>query len=67
MNMQSRIGYQETINCTKLCTIRIAFVKGWGEKYKRQVKYIYYKQSIFKQIKVLREFVFLQSETYHYE
>lgn len=48
MNMQSRIGYQETINCTKLCTIRIAFVKGWGEKYKRQVKYIYYKQLIFK-------------------
>ena len=47
MTMQSRIGHLETVNCTKLCTIRVAFVKGWGEKYRRQVKFFFFTQCIY--------------------
>ena len=37
MLMQKQRGYNEAANCIKLCTIRISFVKGWGERYRRQV------------------------------
>ena len=37
MRSKKELGYNDTANCIKLCTIRISFIKGWGERYRRQV------------------------------
>ena len=47
MHMQRLRGYNETLNLQKLCTIRISFVKGWGERYRRQVIYSFFVDLIF--------------------
>ena len=33
-----RSGFEETYYYTFVCKVRISFVKGWGARYKRQVK-----------------------------